>query len=215
MIEGDLGRAGGARIDGTKGSLAFGEGEPCQETEVVKQGMTATYFCPHCGSNQPSYEYWERGELKARCLTCGYPIVEAAIGMTSPPSVRSKVLCIDDDKLLLGLFTMLLKDTDFEALTAPDGPSGIAAAKRERPALILLDVMMPEMDGFEVCRQIRADPDLTGTPIIIVTAMADPKLNVKGFQAGATLAMQKPFEPQKLLNTIKTALALKASRPER
>ena len=182
-------------------------------TSLLWPGMTATYFCPHCGSNQPSYEYWERGDLKARCLTCGYPINEAAIGSASPPTARSKILCIDDDKLLLGLFTMLLKDTDFEALTAPDGPSGIATAKRERPALILLDVMMPGMDGFEVCRQLRADSDLKDTPIIIVTAIADPKLNVKGFQAGATLAMQKPFEPQKLLSTVKTALALKANRP--
>ena len=175
--------------------------------------MTATYFCPHCGSNQPSYEYWEHGELKARCLTCGYPINEAAIGTASPPTTRSKVLCIDDDRLLLGLFALLLKDTDFEPLTADDGPSGIDTAKRERPALILLDVMMPGMDGFEVCRRMRADPDLKDTPIIIVTAIMDPKLNVKGFQAGATLAMQKPFEPQKLLSTVKTALALKANRP--
>jgi DNA-binding response OmpR family regulator len=69
------------------------------------------------------------------------------------------------------------------------------------------------MDGFEVCRRMRADPDLKGTPIIIVTAMEDPKLNVKGFQAGATLATKKPFDPKKLVDTIKTALALKAKPP--
>jgi putative two-component system response regulator len=177
--------------------------------------MAATYYCPHCGSNQPSYEYWEQGELKARCLTCGYPISEAAIGGTSAPGARSKVLCIDDDRLLLGLFVNLLEDSEFEALVAADGPSGIALAQRERPAIILLDVMMPGIDGFEVCRQMRADPVLRETPIIILTAMVDPKLNVKGFQAGATLAMQKPFEPQKLLSTIKTALALKATRPSK
>jgi DNA-binding response OmpR family regulator len=177
--------------------------------------MTATYFCPHCGSNQPSYEYWEQGDLKARCLTCGYPIDEAAIGTANPPSTRNTVLCIDDDKLLLGLFTHLLEDSEFEALVASDGPSGIALAQRERPTIILLDVMMPGMDGFEVCRRMRADPVLRETPIIIVTAMVDPKLNVKGFQAGATLAMPKPFEPQKLLNTIRTALALKANRPNK
>ncbi len=175
--------------------------------------MAATYYCPHCCSNQPSYEYWEHGELKARCLTCGYPINEAAIGGTGPSTGRSKVLCIDDDKLLLGLFAHLLQGSEFEALVATDGPSGIALAQRERPAIVLLDVMMPGMDGFEACRQMRADPVLRETPIIIVTAMADPKLNVKGFQAGATLAMQKPFEPQKLINAIKTALALKATRP--
>ncbi len=177
--------------------------------------MAATYFCPHCGANQPSYEYWEHGELKARCLTCGYPIDEAPSGAASPSTAQGKILCIDDDKLLLGLFAHLLKDSEFEALVATDGPSGIALAQRERPALILLDVMMPEMDGFEVCRRMRADPALKDTPIIIVTAMVDPKLNVKGFQAGATLAMHKPLDPQKLINTIKTALALKASRPKK
>ena len=177
--------------------------------------MTATYFCPHCQGNQPGYEFWERGELRVRCLTCGYPIEEGSLGKPGAAPGKPKILCIDDDKLLLGLFAHLMKDSEFEALVAADGPSGIALARRERPVLILLDVMMPQMDGFEVCRQMRADPDLRETPIIIVTAMVDPKLNVKGFQAGATLAMQKPFEPQKLLNTIKTALALKAKRPSR
>ena len=57
--------------------------------------------------------------------------------------------------------------------------------------------MMPHVDGFEVCRQMRADPDLEATPIIIITAMADPKLSVKGFKAGATLAMHKPLETQR------------------
>jgi CheY-like chemotaxis protein len=73
--------------------------------------------------------------------------------------------------------------------------------------------MMPGMDGYEVCRRMRADPDLKETPIIIITAMTDPKLNVKGFQAGANLAIKKPFESKKLLDTIKTALALKIKPP--
>jgi len=125
---------------------------------------------------------------------------------------KPKVLCIDDDKLLLGLVKHTLEGAEFEALIAADGPLGIAMAKKERPTLILLDVMMPEMDGFEVCRRMRADPILKDIPIIIVTAMVDPKLNVKGFQAGATLAIQKPYDPRKLIATIKTALALKAKR---
>jgi putative two-component system response regulator len=101
---------------------------------------------------------------------------------------------------------------DLHPLVASDGAAGLALAKRERPDLILLDVMMPHVDSFEVCRQMRADPDLQTTPIII-TAMADPKLSVKGFKAGATLAMHKPLETQRVFDIITTALALKLKPP--
>ena len=114
---------------------------------------------------------------------------------------------------LLGLFVDALASFDFKAITASDGPSGIEKAKKEHPDLILLDIMMSEMGGFEVCRRIRADPDLKDTPIIILTAMVDPKLNLKGFRAGANLALQEPFEPKKLMGTIKAALALKPKPP--
>ena len=174
--------------------------------------MSVTYFCPHCNSNQPTYEYWQAGHLKIRCQTCGFPVDEGVVDKDNVLFGKPKILCIDDDKLLLGLVKHTLEGAEFEALTAADGPLGIAMAKQERPALILLDVMMPEMDGFEVCRRMRADPILKDVPIIIVTAMVDPKLNVKGFQAGATLALQKPYDPKKLIATIKTALALKAKR---
>ena len=160
--------------------------------------MSVTYFCPHCDSNQPSYEYSEGKHLKVRCLTCGFPIEEGVADKDKVISGRPKILCIDDDKLLLSLVKHTLEGAEFDAITAADGPSGIELARKERPSLILLDVMMPEMDGFEVC---------------IVTAMVDPKLNIKGFQAGATLAIQKPYDPKKLIATIKTALALKAKRP--
>ncbi len=174
--------------------------------------MSVIYFCPQCNSNQPSFEYWEGERLKVRCQTCGYPVEEGIVDEGRVIFARPKVLCIDDDQLLLGLFRDTLASHDFQALTATDGPSGIASAKQERPDLILLDVMMPGLDGFDVCRRMRADPDLKDIPIIIVTAMLDPKLNVKGFQAGATLAMRKPFDPEQLIATIKTALALKSNR---
>ncbi len=174
--------------------------------------MSVTYFCPQCDSNQPSFEYWEGERLKVRCQTCGYPVEEGVVDEGRVSFARPKVLCVDDDQLLLRLFRDTLVSHDFQALTATDGPSGIASAKQERPDLILLDVMMPGMDGFDVCRRMRADPDLKDIPIIIVTAMLDPKLNVKGFQAGATLAMRKPFDSAQLIATIKTALALKSNR---
>ena len=155
--------------------------------------------------------------MKFRCQSCGCPIEAGVAGVIDteiPGAVfdRAKILCIDDDQLLLALFSDALEAYAYQPLTATDGPSGIELAKKEHPDLIVLDVMMPKMSGFEVCRQLRADPDLKDTPIIIVTAMHDPNLNVKGFEAGANLAMRKPFGSKDLIKTIKTALALKAKR---
>ncbi len=187
--------------------------------------MTVTRFCAHCNANQPTFEYMVGKQRRARCRVCGYPIEEKVAEKIAEKtedkvadqeavvSGRPRILCIDDDQLLLSLVRDLLEGNNFEPLTAADGVSGIEIAKREQPDLILLDVMLPGMDGFEVCRRMRADPTLKDTPIIIVTAMTDPKLSAKGFQAGATLATKKPYETAKLINTIKTALALKAKPP--
>ncbi len=173
----------------------------------------AIYLCSHCGSNQETFEYFEGANLIVRCKACGYPVEEDAVEKDHVAFERTKVLFIDDDQLLLGFFSDFATVHDFQPLIAMDGPSGIALAKRERPDLILLDVMMPAVDGFEVCRQMRAEPTLKDIPIIIITAMEDPKLSVKGFKAGATLALRKPFEAKRMLDTIKTALALKPKPP--
>lgn len=174
--------------------------------------MKNTIFCSYCNSTQPRYEYREGGRVKFRCQSCGCPVEVGVIDTEKQSAVfgRAKILCIDDDRLLLALFSDALEAYAYQPLTATDGPSGIELAKKERPDLIILDVMMPKMSGFEVCRKMRADPDLKDTPIIIVTAMHDPNLNVKGFEAGANLAMRKPFGSKDLIKTIKTALALKA-----
>jgi CheY-like chemotaxis protein len=74
---------------------------------------------------------------------------------------------------------------------------------------------MPKMSGFEVCQHLRADPNLKGTPIIIITAMADPDLKTKGLEAGANLAIPKPFNPTQIILLIKKALELKAKGPPR
>jgi len=175
-----------------------------------------TYLCPRCLLTQPTFEFWEGERLLVRCQVCGYPIDAGTIDPVDDKTVlfaRRKILCIDDDKLLLALLSDVLRVYDFRPITATDGPSGIAIAKKERPDLILLDIMMPEMDGFEICRRMRADPDLKGVPLIILTAMVDLKLNVKGFKAGADLAVPKSFDIKKLIDTIRTALALKAKPP--
>jgi DNA-binding response OmpR family regulator len=172
-----------------------------------------TYHCPHCKSNQETFEYFEGAHLVVRCQVCGYPVEEGVVDQGSVAFERTKLLFIDDDQLLLTFFADFAAAHDFQPLIAPDGVSGMALAKRQRPDLILLDVMMPTMDGYEVCRQMRGDPDLKDIPIIIITAMKDPKLSVKGFKAGATLAMEKTTDSRRFLDTIKTALALKPKPP--
>ncbi len=172
---------------------------------------SALQFCSYCNSKQPTFEHFD----VTRCQTCGYPIGK------EPPSTKShatfrrpKILVIDDDKLLLALTSNLLAAHDFVPLTASDGASGIELAKKERPDLVLLDIMMPGATGFEVCQRMRSDPQLRDTPVILVTAMEDPALALKGFKAGATLAIRKPLDQKVLVQTILTALAMKAAPPD-
>lgn len=168
--------------------------------------MSGNYFCPYCLSNMPPVEYREGGRRRLSCRNCGYPVETARLEQQEEAPRRPKILCIDDDKLLLGLFTNTLEVNDFQPLTAADGASGIELAKKERPDLILVDVMMPGMTGFDVCRALRGDPAFRATPIIVFTALTDPRIEPKALQAGATLVMQKPYETKLLLEAIRKTL---------
>jgi CheY-like chemotaxis protein len=171
------------------------------------------FYCAHCKSNQEILEYFDDTRAFSRCRVCGYPVETEAPGAGAAASPRTKLLLIDDDKLLLRFFWDFADQHQFQPLIAADGAFGIALAKEERPDVILLDVVMPHMDGYEVCRQMRADPDLKDTPIIIVTATTDPDLTLKSLQAGATLAMEKTVDADRLLHAINTARALKRKPP--
>ena len=99
----------------------------------------------------------------------------------------------------------------YRVVMATHGRAGVAIAKKEKPALIILDIMMPGMDGFEVCKQLRADPALRHTPIVIMTAMSLPDLEAKGIEAGATLSIRKPFNPDQVVNTVDQVLGRPAA----
>ena len=173
----------------------------------------SSQFCPHCNAYQETFDLIDDTHFFSHCQVCGYPVKRGAIDTDGVTVQRKKLLFIDDDKLLLRLFADFAAEHDFQPLIAADGASGIALAKRERPDLILLDVVMPTMDGYEVCRQIRADPSLEDIPIILITATRDPALTLKGLQVGAMLAMEKTVDAQHLLHTIQTALVLKHKPP--
>ncbi len=171
--------------------------------------MSPTGYCRNCRSVQPLGEIRDGDEPAFWCQMCGRPVApphaERETLSTRPPLI----LCIDDDRLLLRLFSDALERFGFRTAVAPDGPSGIEATKRERPAIILLDFMMPAMDGLEVCRRLRADPDLRETQIILLTAIEKPDLAAEAREAGATLTLRKPFGPESVVMTIERVLGWK------
>jgi DNA-binding response OmpR family regulator len=166
------------------------------------------HFCPHCNAQQETFDYLDDAHFFSHCRVCGYPVEKEAAPLGGVAGHGRKLLFIDDDKLLLRLFADFAAEHEFQPLIAADGAAGIALAQRERPDLILLDVVMPTLDGYAVCRQLRADPAFADTPIILITATRDPALTLKGLQAGATLAMEKTADSQRLLHTIQMALSL-------
>lgn len=163
--------------------------------------MSRRVFCPYCKTMQPLGTYQEGDQPKAWCLRCG-TVIEQEYRPGQATSRQPTVLCIDDDRLILGLCREALQRRGYRVLLAADGRTGIEEARRERPALILLDFMMPTMDGLEVCRRLRAEPALRETRIILLTASERPGLDVEARAAGATLTLRKPFGPDAIVATV-------------
>jgi adenylate cyclase len=118
-------------------------------------------------------------------------------------ATRKRILLVDDEILTLQMLSDILQASGFEALTAHDGAEGLARARAERPDLIILDVMMPKLDGFKVARMLKSDRNHRHIPIIMLTARAgaaDPELSQ---QAGADYHMMKPIDPVTLLTHVK------------
>lgn len=124
-------------------------------------------------------------------------------------SVRKKVLIIDDeeDLCLLAAHALTMDRTDLEVISARDGQMGIQRARAEQPAVIILDVMMPKMDGYEVCRRLKADPTTRNIPVVMLTASSDSQLSQKAFDAGAVACLTKPYQRGTLVNCVDMALA--------
>ncbi|MDJ0984580.1 MAG: SpoIIE family protein phosphatase [Desulfobacterales bacterium] len=125
--------------------------------------------------------------------------------MRTPPLI----LIVDDNPANLEIFEMRLAANNYEIITASDGQEGLAMAKERLPDLILLDIMMPKMDGIEVCRHLRAESSLPFMPIIIVTAKTDSKDVVAGLEAGADEYLTKPVNHAALVARVKSMLRIK------
>ena len=121
---------------------------------------------------------------------------------------KKRVLCIEDEQEMIDLIKLILERRGFEVLGAVGGKEGLEVIRREMPDLILLDLMMPEVDGWEVYRQMRADEQLKDIPVIVVTAKAQSIDKVLGLHiAKVDDYVTKPFGPQELLKSINKVFA--------
>jgi DNA-binding response OmpR family regulator len=118
----------------------------------------------------------------------------------------SRVLFIDDDPLVGKLVQDLLEQQGYQVTVATSGKEGLNVARARPPDVFLLDIMMPGMDGFQVCEAIRRDDALRSIPVVMLTAMQSEKLNERAFAAGAEVCMTKPFSPDRLLNAVNITL---------
>jgi len=123
-----------------------------------------------------------------------------------------KILIADDEPNILISLEYLMKREGYEVVLARDGDEALAAIRRERPALVLLDVMMPGKSGFELCDVVRADETLAATKIVLLTAKGRDTDIAKGMALGATAYITKPFSTKELAQRVRELLQEGASR---
>lgn len=124
------------------------------------------------------------------------------------------ILVVDDNPKNLQIIALTLRELKYKLIIADSGQKAIDLSDRYQVDLILLDVMMPGVDGFEVCKVIKSDPKYQGIPIIFLTALSDKTNLVKGFELGAVDYITKPFNKEELVSRIKTHLDLKFARDD-
>ena len=123
----------------------------------------------------------------------------------------AKILIVDDDPKAVKLMGYILYKEGYEVVPALSGKEALKLLKEEKPDLVILDIMMPEMDGYEVCRRIRADPETAKVPVIMLTAKAMLEDKIAGFEAGADDYITKPVLPAELLARVRVLLSRAAA----
>lgn len=117
--------------------------------------------------------------------------------------MSQKVLVIEDEEGIIHLLNLYLKDAGYQVVVAKDGADGLAMHAREHPDLVILDIMLPALDGFEVCRRIRT---WSRTPILMLTARGDEDDRIAGLELGADDYLVKPFSPRELVSRVRAIL---------
>jgi DNA-binding response OmpR family regulator len=123
-----------------------------------------------------------------------------------------RILIVDDEPNLVLALEFLMKKEGYEIRAASNGEKAVEAAKEYRPDLILLDVMMPKMDGYEVCQHIRADAELRDVAIVMLTAKGREVEREKGLALGADLYITKPFSTREVVRQVREILASRSGR---
>ena len=118
----------------------------------------------------------------------------------------ARILVVDDDRLIRQMVRDMLEIAECAVGEAVDGADGLVQAAAFHPDVILLDLMMPDMDGYAVCRRLKADPATRAIPVIFLTASANLKLNREAYAAGAVACLTKPFRREGLLAVVNTML---------
>jgi DNA-binding response OmpR family regulator len=119
---------------------------------------------------------------------------------------KKKILAVDDEPNILLSLEYILEAEGYDVLVARDGEEALELAEQIRPDLILLDVAMPRMDGYEVCRQLRQREHLASVKVVMLTAKGQPLEKRKGLAVGADVYVTKPFSSEELLEEIQAAL---------
>ncbi len=124
----------------------------------------------------------------------------------SDPVSKKKILVVEDEESLLKLESILLTSKGYEVRGVSNGQAALEAIAEELPDLVLLDIMLPEMDGFEVCRRLKNDPGTKGIPVIMLTAKKSREDMARGEKVGADWYITKPFKSAMVIETIQRFL---------
>jgi C4-dicarboxylate-specific signal transduction histidine kinase len=130
--------------------------------------------------------------------------------MKRPLETAARILCVDDGPLNLSLLDAMLSPRGYAVVTAADGPQALEKIEAERIDICLLDVMMPGMDGFEVCRRIKSDARYRNIPVVLITSYSETEHRIRGIEAGAEDFITKPFDSAEVLARVKMLLQVKS-----
>lgn len=119
---------------------------------------------------------------------------------------KKRILIVDDEQDLVFGLKMHLEKNDFEVLTAKDGQEGLDKVRREKPDVIVLDLMLPKLDGYKVCRMLKFDEKYKHVPVIMLTARVQKNDEKLGYEVGADAYMTKPYDAQELVKKIRKLL---------
>jgi DNA-binding response OmpR family regulator len=125
----------------------------------------------------------------------------------------SRILVVDDDKQIVRLVRSYLEQAGYQVLTAYDGETALHAIRREQPDLVVLDLLLPDHDGWEITRWVRSEPSLAGLPIIMLTARVEDTDKIVGLELGADDYITKPFNPREVVARVRAVLRRTSSGP--